>query len=161
MMTQSDIISATPLQLLHTTYELFITHLDLLKLSLDETITDEQGNPSDKTPHDRVVHCQNILQYLVSGLNLDHEPARDILPIYIYINKLLIQCQVKVLRTNEKETVKNLITDITRIVQNLYAGIKELPDIDMPEQNVYASYGKGGELQEYTPDNNNGSDFKA
>lgn len=160
-MKASDIISATPLQLLQITYELLIKHLGLLSQSLDGDVLEDDGIPSTKTPHDRVIHCQNLMQALTGGLNLDYEVARDILPLYIYINKLLIECQVSINRPSQKVRVQGLVSDINRIVDTLYQGVKELPDIDVPEQNVYASYGRSGELQEYTPDLQASTDYKA
>lgn len=160
-MTASEIAAATPLQLLKKTFELLIENLDLLSKSLDEPIADEQGNISDKSSHDRVLYCQEIVQALMSGLDMSYDLASDMLALYIYMNKRLIECQVKVNRPSEKQKVQEAISDITSVAENIYAGVKMLPDIDLPEQSVYAGYGRNGEQQDYTTGLNSESDFKA
>ena len=155
--THSDIISATPLQLLQTTYELLMHHLDLLQQALAGGLLDD-----DKTPHDRVVHCQNILQTIISGLDLSYDIAQDMLPLYLYINKMLIDCQVTVLRPSQHQRTQETLADIQKIIATLYDGIKELPDIDVREQqDVYTSYGRGGESAYDTIIAKSSTEFKA
>jgi len=156
-MTHSEIISATPLQLLQASYDLLLTHLELTQQSLAGHLADDP-----KTPHERVVHCQNILQTIISGLNLDYDIAQDLLPLYLYLNTQLIECQTSVQRTSQQARTQAILGDVQKIVATLAQGIHELPDIDMPEQPaVYTSYNRDGERAYDTTSHTPSTEFKA
>lgn len=149
------ISSASPLSLLIITYELFLKNIAKTKEFLSE------GNNEKSKFH--INHCQKLLNSCITSLNLDYEPALEVLPIYMYINRILIECQIKSNRTGSNALIESNLEHIEKIINILLDGVTSLPDTDVPVgQQVYAglTYQKDGNLTEYIPINE-GNEYQA
>lgn len=141
------ISNASPVGLVSITCELMLAHVNNA-LSARE----------DKREYTRHAELSSeLLCTLIDALNMDYELSRTLFPLYIYVNKLLINAKI----TGQAE----LLTDVLRIMTPLYEGWKELADKESKEsgeaadaaesamktsQTIFAglTYGRG-ELTEY------------
>lgn len=152
----SRISSATPLGLLVISYELLLSNLALTKAKLDDT--------GAITTHANIVHCQNIVREITSGLNMDYELSKEVLPLYMYMSKLLTDCQIQSNKRDSEDFIKETLTHIEKIATTLLDGIRTLPDVDVPDSApVYAglTYNKHGKLSEYFPSDMDNKGYKA
>lgn len=149
------IINATPLGLLIISYE-------LLQGSLYQAAESMENKDKEKALY-HILHSQEILRTITAGLDLDKDIAKEVLPIYVYMNNLLIECQVKVNRDTHRKKVSEDIAHIQKLTDTLLDGIRVLPDVDIEKsKQVYAglTYQKDGSLSEYIS-NNEGTDYSA
>lgn len=146
---------ATPLQLVIITYDIMLDNIALAK----QNIT----NVSSK---DSIAKTQQLLSQLITSLNMDIKISNEILPIYLYINKLLVSCSVKLNIKNNEVSVTKILTDIEIILNTLLVSWKSLKDTDQPiminSQQLYVglTYKKDGRLTEYISEDSSRS-FKA
>jgi len=139
--------NSNPVGLVSITYELILNHVD-----------DAISNCHDENKFKRhVEHSMGLLGTLIDALDFKYELSRTLFPLYIYINKLLI---------NAKLTGKTgSLEDVRRILHPLYMGWQELaesesetePSLDK-SQKIFAglTYGRG-ELNEYIQEDENKS----
>ncbi len=141
------IANATPLELIIISYELLLKSLKEAMDSIDhEPLFNRELN-----------RAKGLLNELVLGLDINNPVAKQLLPIYIYANKLLINAGV----TSDKEKKILYLKDAEKIFESLLPGwqgiteedVKSAEDV-MNHPRVYAglTYGKGGEMEEYSTD---------
>ncbi|MCL2699003.1 MAG: flagellar protein FliS [Defluviitaleaceae bacterium] len=153
-MNTSDYVArignANPAGLVAITYELIMAH-----------VGDAIRNHNDDREYVRHVETSiELLGTLIDALNMDYELSRTLFPLYIYVNKLLINAKLT-RRTRPLE-------DVRKILAPLHSGWRELaesepgaePAIDA-SQTIFAglTYGRG-ELNEYIQEDGNKS-YKA
>jgi flagellar protein FliS len=139
--------SSNPTGLVAVTYELIMDHV--------EGAISNQDDDNEFTRH--IELAMGLLGTLIDSLDMDYELSRTLFPLYIYINKLLINAKLTG-RTGSLEDVK-------RILNPLYMGWQELaenesdtePSMDK-SQKIFAglTYGRG-ELNEYIQEDGNKS----
>ena len=131
--------NSNPVGLVSITYELIMNHVD-------DAIKSQNDN-NKFTRH--VEHSIALLATLIDALDMKYELSRTLFPLYIYINKLLINAKLAG-RTGSLE-------DVLRILNPLYRGWQELADDESDtepamdkSQKIFAglTYGRG-ELNEY------------
>lgn len=149
---QNRIINANKEQLLIITYELFIEQVN-------KSI--EVLNNEDKTEFNRYIDkAQKFHRELMNSLDMSYEISRDLLALYIYINKRLIEGAIKY----EKEPLK----EVVKVANILLDGFKKVALEENSEvlvknaQKLYAglTYGKG-KLNETIISGNESRGFKA
>lgn len=149
------ISSATPLQLVVVTYDLILEEVGLAK-----------GNMGNSDIQEHVSKAQQLLSSLITSLDMEIEISKQLLDIYLYVNKLFISCNIKLNIKGKDEEVRKMLMHAEQILNNLLVGWKNIEDNDnqsvMPSsQQVYAGLTyKNGKLSEYI-DENIGRSFKA
>lgn len=136
--------SASPVGLVAITYELILAHVGNAIAAHD---SDHEHSDHEYRRH--IDLATELLGTLIDALNMDYELSRTLLPLYIYVNKLLINAKI----TRNAELLK----DARRILTPIYQSWLELaeneagsePAMDK-SQTIYAglTYGRG-ELNEY------------
>jgi len=126
------IANATPVQLVEITYELILEAIQQAKEALqkkDEVIFQKQ-----------IEKAQKFLMNLMESLDMSYELSYDIMSLYLYVNKLLIQSHIqknqepleqseKILINLEvawKEVVKKQAESQSPVLENtqqIYAGL--------------------------------------
>jgi len=139
--------NSNPVGLVSITYELMLEH-----------IGDALNKPDDESEFTRHVELSiELLGTLIDALNMDYELSRTLFPLYVYINKLLINAKL----TGKTEPLE----DVRKILIPLYSGWQELAETkDGSEQAMEKSqkifagltYGRG-ELNEYIQEDENRS----
>lgn len=131
------IANATPVQLVEITYELILEAIQQAKEALqkkDEIIFQKQ-----------IEKAQKFLMNLMESLDMSYELSYDIMSLYLYVNKLLIQSHIQKNQEPLEQSEKILI--------NLEVAWKEVvkkqaesqsPVLENTQQ-IYAglTYGKG------------------
>lgn len=90
-------------------------------------------------------NSRDILAQLISTLKGDSEIARNLMSIYIYLNKLMTNGEIK----RDKISFENGI----KIVKPLYEGFRELEKEQSPKVVMGLTYGKG-QLEECVLEDN-------
>jgi flagellar protein FliS len=131
--------SANPVDLVAITCELILTH-----------VGDAIGNPGDESEFTRHVELSSeLLGTLIDSLNMEYELSRTLFPLYLYVNKLLINAKL----TGKTEP----LDDVVKILTPIYSGWKELAENEIGaepamdnSQKIFAgvTYGREG-LNEY------------
>lgn len=146
---------ATPLQLVIITYDIMLDNIALAKLNIN-----------NKSAKEHIFKTQKLLSQLITSLNMDIKISEEILPIYMYINKLLISCSVKINMKNDENLVTKMLTDIEKILNILLVSWKSIKDTEQPiminSQQLFVglTYKKDGRLTEYLNEDSDRS-FKA
>lgn len=142
-LTNSDYVArisnASPIKLVVITYELILAHVD-----------DAMNSRDDRKEYVRHVELSTeLLGTLMDALNMDYELSRTLFPLYVYVNKLLINSKIS--RTMDYlKDVRDILTPLYKswvdVAQNEAA---DQPVMDK-SQTIYAglTYGRG-ELSEY------------
>ncbi|WP_105618993.1 flagellar protein FliS [Vallitalea okinawensis] len=133
-------------QLLLITYEILVSAIDELKDYLEKK---DLANYKKK-----VRHTQKILNYLMNTLDMSYEISYDLLSLYLYLHKLLVQASISM----DKKVIEGA-EKILKIIQKGFIEACELEvdndseSIMINSQKVYAglTYGKGA-LQEVVLD---------
>ncbi|NMA84959.1 MAG: flagellar protein FliS [Epulopiscium sp.] len=149
------IANATPTQLIQITYEIILNHLQKAKDSLTT-----QEITSFLT---HIEQAQKLLRNLMESLDLSYDISMEIMSLYLYVNKLLIQASM--------QKGKEPIEQSEKILNNLLVAWRELakqnPDQQGPvlenAQQVYAglTYGKGTLNEAVIDPDNQKRGFKA
>lgn len=140
--------NAKPVGLVSITYELILAHVE-----------DARNKFHDESEFTRHVKLSiELLGTLIDALNMDYELSRTLFPLYIYINKLLINAKL----TGKTEPLE----DVRRILMPLYTGWQALAETEDGDtesamehsQKIFAglTYGRG-ELNEYIQEDENRS----
>lgn len=143
---EEKIMQATPMGLVIISYEMLLESLDLAVKTV-ETDNEQAGK--------HIMQAQNVLRSIMSGLNLDIELSNELLDIYMYINAILIDCQIKCHRVEGATFVAENVAHLTELLNSLLDGIKAVPDTDLPavalSQQIHAgmTYDKDGNLSEF------------
>jgi flagellin-specific chaperone FliS len=130
------IASATPLQLLIINYEIALDYIVMAMECRDEQVF--------KHSTEKSVTC---IEELMNSLDMKQEISKTLLPIYIYVNKILNTALYK----------NNLLEDCVKILKILLDGWNELEKNDTSSnsvlktsQKIYAGLTyKNGKLEEY------------
>jgi len=139
--------NANPVGLVAITYELILAHVG-------DAIKSPDGD-SEFTRH--VELSIELLGTLIDSLNMDYELSRTLFPLYIYVNKLLINAKL----TGKTEPLE----DVKKILTPLYTGWQELAESELDatpamdkSQKIFAgvTYGRDG-LNEYIQEDENKS----
>ncbi len=129
------VTTATPLQLVIINYELLLRHLKNAREADIEACKDNLK---------RAVDFNGLL---IDSLDFNYGISKELLPLYVYVNKLLIGALAK----DNIEAVKEIIAEAEKIMYGLLESWVELekndtskPVIEGAEQ-IYAglTYGKG------------------
>lgn len=149
---QNKIVNAGQGDLLLITYE-------MLFVSIEEAI---EGIEQDKDDlfNQSMVRAHRLLRELSDNLNFIYDVSKDLMSIYIYINKELIEAS---LHLDTEPLIRSL--DVLKV---LYNGFDEVNEVDEKKpiiknsQRVYAglTYGKGT-LNETVYNQNTSRGFKA
>lgn len=142
------IANATPVQLIEITYDLIVDYIQQAKDAL-------QQNKEDIFKA-RVEKAQQLLMNLAESLDMSYEISYEIMPLYLYVNKLLIHSTIQ--KKNEP------LEQSEKILNNLLVAWREVAKQKSNDQNpvlentqqIYAglTYGKGT-LNETVLDPNN------
>jgi len=149
------ISNATPLQLLVISYDMFLDSLGQAKKTID---TEDFSK--------NLEFMEKVLIEIIGSLNLEMELAKEVLPLYVNVQRLMGQAQAKAIRKGQKDGVLKLLDDAEQIMTILLDGIKQLEEVDAPamdnSQQIYAglTYQKGGVLKEFISEDSSKS-FKA
>jgi len=149
------IASATPLQLVVVTYDFILEELNLAK-----------NNIGNSAVQSHISKAQQLLSSLITSLDMEIEISKELLDIYLCVNRLFISCNIKSNMNGKNEEISKMLTDAEQILNNLLIGWKNIKDNDkqsvMPNsQQVFAGLTyKNGKLSEYI-DENIGRSFKA
>lgn len=132
---QNRIVNAGREQLLLITYELFLKEIDSSIEAID--------NRDEDTYNRNMIKVHKYHRELTDNLDMSYEISKNLLSLYIYINKLLIQSSIKF----DKEPLVE-VKKITNILQegfNQAAKGKKSQSLIKNSQTVYAglTYGKG------------------
>lgn len=143
----AKISNADPLGLVIITYELILTNII-------EALNSKDVIKSKKS----LTKARQFLADLITALDMSHEISRNLMSIYIYINKLLIEGELKASGSKFSEMEKPL-EEASAILNELLSSWKTLHEdenIDKGEKimpgalKVYAGLTyKGGELEEF------------
>lgn len=148
------IACATPLQLTIINYEIAIHYIN-------DTLDALNNNNKDliKKSSQKAVKC---VEELINSLNMDYEISQSLMPLYIYVNKILNGVVIK----KNIESVKTTKTILTNLLESWNEAEKNI-DINNTfsvlnaSQKLYAGLTyKNGKLEEYIDDNNS-NDYKA
>jgi len=140
------ISSANPTRLVAITNELILAHVE-----------DAINSPDDREFTRHVELSIGLLGTLIDSLNMEYELSHTLFPLYIYVNKLLINAKL----TGKTEPLEH----VQKIIIPLYMGWKELAENESEEgsamdrsQKIFAglTYGRG-ELNEYIQEDENRS----
>ena len=152
------IINANPLELVIITYELIDGHL---KSALGK-------NELEAMKHD-ILKARQFLSELVASLDIEYDISKELMSIYIYANKLLVESELKI-SLEKLEQAKEKISEAVEILDKLGEGwrtIKRTADPDESDkpmkntQHLYAGLTyKDGKLTEFVDDDGNRG-FKA
>ena len=150
---QTKIVSADRGQLIIISYEMLIVEIDDAIKFLEK---------DDETEFSRaMIRAHKILQELSGNLDFQYDISKDLMSIYIYINKKFIDASIK----GDKEP----LIETKRLLSILLNGWKEADKLELTErpiiengQKLYAglTYGKGT-LNETIYDNSSSRGFKA
>lgn len=141
------ISNASPVQLLIISYELLIDNLDEAA---------QNTEASDYLGYVDTAH--GLLMELIYGLDMEYDLARQLFSIYVYVNKLILDA-----RSPEKS---DGLAEGRKILSHLLEGWRQAENSgsvgndDALLENatqIYAglTYGKNGQLNEYSDDNQN------
>ncbi|WP_058486681.1 flagellar export chaperone FliS [Defluviitalea phaphyphila] len=148
----AQIVNATPGQLIVITYELIIEAINEAEKKIP--VTDEKDFKRS------IEKAQNLLRELMESLDLSYEISYDLMSLYLYINKLIINSYI----TKKKEPLE----EAKKLLNILLVGWKEVVSKEEQKtpvmentQKIYAglTYGKGNLNESVIEENNRG--FKA
>lgn len=146
---QIRISQATKSELNIITFELCINYIEdaLEVINKDDILFVSNVNTS-----------LSFLREIIVALNYDYDISKELLEIYLYVNKLLIEGSIKKDRTSLEDAIYMLET-----IKDGFSEIKDNGDdqrVMQSSQKVFAglTYGKGG-LDEYI--DTSGKGFKA
>ncbi len=142
------IANATPVQLIEITYDLIVDYIQQAKDALQQN--------KENIFKARVEKAQQLLMNLAESLDMSYEISYEIMPLYLYVNKLLIHSTIQ--KKNEP------LEQSEKILNNLLVAWREVAKQKSNDQNpvlentqqIYAglTYGKGT-LNETVLDPNN------
>ncbi|MDA3845624.1 MAG: flagellar protein FliS [Vallitaleaceae bacterium] len=149
---QNKIVNAGQDDLLMITYDMLFASIE----EAMEAIDNEQEAQFNKS----MVRAHRLLRELSDNLNFVFDISRDLMSIYIYINKELIDASIHL---DSEPLVRSL--DVLRVLYNGFDQVKEVDDkkpLIGNSQKVYAglTYGKGS-LNETVYNQNASRGFKA
>ncbi len=153
-LTNADFVarisSASKVNLIAITYELIFKNVD--------DAVAAQGNQAEFAKPLGV--AVDLLGTLIDSLDMKYELSRTLFPLYIYVNKLLIQAKVSG-RTEGLSDVKKILTPLLEGWQEVAKNEENPTPLMEKSQTIYAglTYGRG-ELQEYIAEDTQKS-FKA
>ncbi|MBB5149738.1 MULTISPECIES: flagellar export chaperone FliS [Ureibacillus] len=98
---QNSINTASPGELTLMLYNGCIKFLNLARKAIEEKHIEEKNTNLQK--------AQNIINELIVTLNMDYEISKQILPLYEYMNRRLIEANIK----NDVEIVDEVIGLVT------------------------------------------------
>lgn len=149
--TAVQIANATPGQLICITYQLILEQIGIAKKSKGK----------DEKAHKKAVErAQKFLRELMDALDFQHEISLQLMELYLYVNKLLIQSMIK----EDEEP----LAEAEKILHTLLSGWEEVAQqeegkeaVMQNTQQVYAglTYGKGNLNESVVGNQNRG--FKA
>ena len=153
----SRIMNATPLGLLLVTYDLFLDSLSSAKENFANNIS----------PENDLNYAQKVLMELINGLNLEIPLATEVLTVYMYVNKLIIQTIIKTKRTGQDILIdiEDNLLEIEDIMTNLLKALETIEDTGSPIEpdatQIFAglTYNKDGSLNEFV-NNSGGKTFE-
>ncbi len=138
------IANATPLKLVIITYELAIAYID-------EGVGTDAENESDFEA--AITKSREFINDLRNSLDMSYEISSSLMPLYLYVDKLL----AKNLYKKDLET----LAECRRILKSLLGSWIKVDEklgntapIVENSQQLYAglTYGRHGQLEEYIPD---------
>ncbi len=136
------IAQATPVQLVIINYELLINHAKAAQAA--DTI---------EALKKHVRKARSFNELLINALDLSYKIGRDLMPIYIYVNKLLSKADV----TESAEPLSCVIKIMSKLLESwviLGANENQLKPVNENSQQVYAGLTyKNGLLQETVVEN--------
>lgn len=138
---------ATPPQLAVINFELILDYLAAAEAVFDH----------DAAYHDNIRHARDFFKELVSSLDLRYALARQLLSVYIYVNRLFA---VKIVKKDAEA-----LTEAKKLLTILYEGFSKIQDSDdtaHDETRLFAglTYNYKGEPNEYL-DSVNRNAYKA
>jgi len=148
----AQVVNASPGQLIVITYELIIGTLEDAKNQIPVEDEKKFKRALDK--------AQRLLRELIDALDLSYDISHDLMAMYLYINKTIINAYV----TRKKEPIEETI----KILKTLLKGWEEVaaveeknPPVVENAQQIYAglTYGKGSLNESVVEEKNRG--FKA
>lgn len=149
---QNRIVNAGRGQLLLITYELFLKEIDKSIEAID--------NRNEEAYNQNMVKVHKYHRELTDTLDMSYEISRNLLSLYIYINKLLIQSSIKFDKEPLMEVKK--IANILLEGFNQAAKGQNTQSLIKNSQTLYAglTYGRGT-LNETIVEGNKSRGFKA
>ncbi len=144
------IANATPLKLTIITYELTLAY-----------IAEAADSETEKEVGSAVTKARAFLADLRNSLDMSYEISGSLMPLYIYVDKLLA--------ANLYSKNIDTLNECTKILTSLLGSWNKLDEqlgdeapIVENSQQLYAglTYGRNGQLEEYMPDSHNRG-FKA
>ncbi|GKX28729.1 hypothetical protein SH1V18_12090 [Vallitalea longa] len=149
---QNRVVNAGREQLLLITYELFLKEIDKSIEAID--------NRNEDAYNQNMVKVHKYHRELTDNLDMSYEISRNLLSLYIYINKLLIKSSIKF----DKEP----LIEVKKIANILFEGFNQAAQgqnnqsLIKNSQTLYAglTYGRGT-LNETIIDGNRSRGFKA
>ncbi len=144
------ISNATNVQLIIINYEILLDYLKEAVISFDD----------NKNFEENINKAQKALGNLMDSLDMKYDISKDLLSLYIYVNKLIINC--KFFYLDKKDSSKNMLDEAVQIISSLLEGWltvenheENAKSVMENSQKIYAglTYGKGT-LNEYIPDDN-------
>ena len=143
----AKITTADPLGLVIITYELILT-------SVSEALAAGETSAAKKS----LLKARQFLAELIAALDMKHDISAHLMSIYIYVNKLLIEGELKA-NGSKFDLMQKPLNEVTAILSDLlksWRALAENKDIDKGEKimpgalKLYAGLTyKGGELAEF------------
>ena len=143
----AKITNADPLGLVIITYELILTNIS-------EALEAKDSAAAKKS----LLKARQFLAELIAALDAGHDISKNLMSIYIYINRLLIEADLKANGSKFAE-MKKPLGEVSSILNDLlksWKALAENEDIDKGEKimpgalKLYAGLTyKGGELAEF------------
>jgi len=144
------VASATPAQMIVINYEIL---LDFIAAARENAGTDQNSFITN------IKKAQTALENLMDSLDMGYEISRELMPIYIYCNKLLMQAYFSK-DTQALEEVSILIAELLAGWNKAEQQDSESPPVMEQTRRIFAglTYRKDG-LEEYIPEDS-GKDYQ-
>ena len=137
------IVSARPIKLIIINYELLIS-------SIDDAISGELTENAEK--------AREFLTELQLSLDMSIDVSKDLLPIYIYVGKIINEA-IRTKNAKDLPEAKKILAallDTWRELESSGAGDAIVFDNPFNGESPYITYGKHGEIETYDDDPNKG-----
>ncbi|MDR0857992.1 MAG: flagellar export chaperone FliS [Oscillospiraceae bacterium] len=102
---RQKILTASPIELIVLLYDGLHKDIAIAQLSIEKK--------QNEMAHKKLINAQAIVNELINSLNLDYEIAQELLPLYEFLHRSLIEA-------NSSKDAK-VLTDLLEIVDDLRA----------------------------------------
>ncbi len=129
------ITSANKTQLVVILYEMFLQYMEEAK--------EAYKKENVKDFKDAIRYARGCVKELMQSLNFEYNPAKELMQLYVYVNKELVHADVQ----NKTEPLENSIAVMKELWEayNRISSMDQSPAVMENSQKVYAglTYGRG------------------